>query len=66
MGIEDTYNGATAAMAFFNSYIKTVADEIGMERAVDLFAKMCKDSGAMQGQMMKEQAGTEEIDAIAA
>jgi hypothetical protein len=66
MGMEDTLNGATAAMTFFNSYIKTVADEIGMERAVDLHTKMCKTTGAMQGQMMKEQAGIEEIDAKAA
>jgi hypothetical protein len=66
MGMEDTLNGTTAAMTFFNAYIKTVADEIGMQRAVDLFARMCKTSGAMQGQMMKEQAGTEEIDARAA
>jgi L-2-amino-thiazoline-4-carboxylic acid hydrolase len=66
MGIEDTYNGATAAMTFFNAYIKTVADEIGMDRAVNLFTKMCETTGAMQGKMMKEQAGTEEIDAKAA
>ncbi len=66
MGMEDTYNGATAAMTFFNSYLKTVADEIGMKRAVELFAKMCTTTGSMQGQMMKEQAGTDEIDAKAA
>lgn len=63
MGHEDTYNGATAAMTFFNAYIKTVADEIGMDQAVNLFNKMCVTIGAMQGKMMKEQAGTEEIDA---
>jgi hypothetical protein len=63
MGMEDTYNGATAAMTFFNAYIKTVADEIGLDRAVNLFSNMCETMGAIQGKMMKKQAGTEEIDA---
>ena len=63
MGIEDTYSGATAAMTYFNGYIKKVAEEIGMDRAVNLFTQMCETMGAMQGKMMKEQAGTEEIDA---
>jgi hypothetical protein len=63
MGIEDTYHGATAAMTFFNAYINTVAEEIGMEQAVNLLTKMCETTGAMQGKMMKEKAGAEEIDA---
>jgi hypothetical protein len=66
MGIEDNYNGATAAMTFFDAYMKTVADDIGMDRAVSLLTKMCETLGEMQGQMMKTQTGPEEIDAIAA
>jgi hypothetical protein len=62
MGTEDTLNGATAAMTLFNAYMGTVAEEIGMDRAGSLFTKMCENMGAMQGKMMKEQTGTEEID----
>ena len=66
MGIEDTYNGAVSAMTFFNAYIQTVAEEIGMDKAVGLYTKMCENMGAMQGEMLKEKAGQEEIDAKAA
>ena len=62
MGTEDTLNGATAAMTLFNAYMGTVAEEIGMERAGSLYTKMCENMGAIQGKMLKEQAGTEEID----
>jgi hypothetical protein len=63
---EDTYNGATAAMTFMNAYIKTVAEEIGMDRAVSLLTKMCESMGAMQGKILKEQAGAGELDVKAA
>lgn len=66
MTIEDTYSGATSAMTFMNAYIKTVAEEIGMDRAVSLLTKMCESMGAMQGKMLKEKAGAEELDAVAA
>ena len=66
MAIEDTYNGATAAMTFMNAYIKTVAEEMGMDRAVNLLTKMCESMGTMQGKMLKEQAGAEELDVKAA
>ena len=66
MAIEDTYNGAASAMTFMNAYIKTVAEEIGMDRAVGLLNKMCESMGAMQGKILKEKAGDEELDVAAA
>ena len=66
MAIEDTYNGAASAMTFMNAYIKTVAEEIGMDRAVSLLTRMCESMGAIQGKILKEKAGAEELDAIAA
>ena len=62
MSMEDTLNGATMAMTFLYGYLNTFAGEDGMERAMSLQTKMCENMGVMQGQMMKEQAGTEEID----
>jgi len=66
LATEDTYNGAMAAMTFMNAYIKTVAEEIGMDRAVSLLTKMCESMGAMQGKILKEQAGAGELDVKAA
>jgi hypothetical protein len=63
MAIEDVFNGARSAFTFYFAYLNTVAQEIGMERALALHTKMCEAMGAMQGKMMKEQAGIEEFDA---
>jgi len=66
MGMEDVFNGAKSAMTFYDAYLKTVAEEIGMDKALSLHTKMFETMGAMQGTMLKEQAGTEEIDTKAA
>lgn len=66
MGMEDVFNGAKSAMTFYDAYLKTVAEEIGMDQAVSLHTKMFETMGEMQGKMIKEQAGTEEIDTKAA
>ena len=63
MAIEDTFNGAKMAFTFYGAYVNTVAQEIGMERALALGAKMCEAMGVTQGKMMKEQAGIKEFDA---
>ena len=66
MATEDTFSGALQAMTFMNAYIKTVAEEIGMDKAVSLLTKMCESMGAMQGKILKEKAGAEELDIKAA
>jgi hypothetical protein len=63
MAVEDTFNGARNAFSFVFAYINTVGQEIGMERAIALDTKMCETMGAVQGKMLKEQAGVEEVDA---
>jgi len=63
MASEEVLNGARAALTFFFAYVNTVAQEIGMERAVGLLTKMAEGMGAMQGQMLKQQAGVEQADA---
>ena len=62
MGMEDVFNGAKSAMTFYDAYLKTVAEEIGMDQAVSLHTKMFETMGEMQGKIVKEQAGAEEID----
>jgi len=66
MATEDVFNAAKTAFTWFEAYFNTVAQEIGMERALSLFTKMCENMGAMQGRMMKDQAGIKEFDAKAA
>jgi len=67
MASTDTFNGAKNAFTFFYAYLNAVGQEIGMDRAIALDAKMCEMMGAAQGKTMKDQAGLDEIDiAIAA
>ena len=66
MAIEDTFNGAKMAYTSFFAYLNTVAQEIGMERALALITKTDEATGAKAGKMIKDQAGVEELDAKAA
>jgi hypothetical protein len=66
MAIEDTFNGARNGLTFLHAYINTVAQEIGMERALALDTKVNEALGATQGKMIKEHVGIEEFDAKAA
>ena len=66
MAIEDVFNGARMGLMLYDALLNTVAQEIGMERALALQTKMCENMGAMQAKMMKEQAGIKEFDAKAA
>lgn len=60
---EEVFNAARNGFTFLEAYINTVAQEIGMERALGLLTKMCEGVGTMQGQLLKKQAGVEEADA---
>jgi hypothetical protein len=66
MGRQDVFNCAKSAISFYNAYLKTVCEEIGIARALSLHMKINKTMGIMQGKMIKKQSGTEEIDANAA
>jgi hypothetical protein len=63
MAKKDAFTGAKTAFTMFDAYVNTVAQEIGMERAVSLLTKTAENMGTMQGQMMKQQAGKKEFDA---
>jgi hypothetical protein len=66
MAIQDAFNGAKNAFAFYGAYLNTVAQELGMERALALHTRMLEGMGPTQGKAIKEQAGGGEIDAKAA
>lgn len=63
MANKDTFSGAKAAFTMFDAYVNTVAQDIGMERAIGLLTKTWEKIEAMQGKRMKEQSGINEVDA---
>jgi hypothetical protein len=63
MAMEDKFDGAKTAFGFYFAYLNAVAQEMGMEKATALNAKVDETLGTMQGRMMKEQAGIKEFDA---
>lgn len=66
MATQDAFDGAKNAFAFYSAYLNTVAQEVGMERALALHTKMLETMGPLQGKAIKQQAGAGEIDAKAA
>lgn len=58
----DTFNGAKNAFTFYYAYRNAVGQDIGMERAIALDAKMCEMMGTAEGKAIKAQAGIGEID----
>lgn len=66
MATKDAFIGAKTGFMFFVTFFNAVVQEIGMERTLGIMTKMSENMGAMQGKMMKQQAGAKEIDAKAA
>ncbi len=46
--MEDIFNGAKSAFTFYDAFFNTVAQELGMERALELHTRMCETMGAAQ------------------
>jgi hypothetical protein len=63
MATKDALNGAKTGFMFLDAYVNTVAQVIGMEKAIALMSKMCENMGAMQGKMIKQQSGIKEFNA---
>ena len=66
MTVEDTFNGAKAALIFDHAWRNTVAQVQGMEQALAMETKICEAMGTAQGKMIKEQTDTDEFDTITA
>jgi hypothetical protein len=62
MGIEEKLEGARNGFAFYLSYLNTVGQEIGVEKAMALSAQTDTMMGEAQGRLMREQAGGEDVD----
>jgi hypothetical protein len=62
MAREDAFDAAKAAFGMYGGFLKDVAQEIGMEKALALYAKQGQPFGAMMAGMTKEQLGDKEFD----
>ena len=60
---EDAFNTAKNAFSMYGAFFNTVAQEIGVEQALNLHTKTCEMMGVHMGQMTKEQMGLKELDA---
>ena len=63
MSVEEKFDGVKNTFSLFMAFFNEVAQEIGMEKAVALDAKVGRATNADIGKMMREQAGAQEIDA---
>jgi hypothetical protein len=66
MATEDIFNGALAGLTVQQAFFNTVAARLGNDETLVLLKKTCTALGEMQGQMVKQQAGPQKLDAGAA
>jgi len=59
---EDAFNAAKAAFSFYGGYFKSVAEEIGLEKAISLHAKQAEFFDVLLVEMLRERLGDKEID----
>lgn len=62
MAREDAFNATKAAWGMYGGFLKDVAQEIGMEKALALCAKQGGALGTMMAGMTKQQLGDKEFD----
>jgi hypothetical protein len=62
----EMFKGATQGFASLFRYFTAVAEKVGMEQAIDLYAGMQAAYGATNGKAIKEQSGRREFDAMSA
>jgi len=62
MAREDAFNAAKATSTLLGGFFKDVANEIGLEKALSLYAKHGEVLGAMMARAVKERLGDKEFD----
>jgi hypothetical protein len=62
MSREAVFAATKGAFSLFGSYLKDVAQEIGMERALALYANQGQTFGSMLTGMIQEKLGDKELD----
>jgi len=62
MAREEAFNAAKAVSSILGGFFKDVANEIGLEKALSLYAKQGEVFGAMMAGTAKERLGDKEFD----
>jgi len=60
---EDILEAARTALTLYGAYLNATAQEIGIDKALAIHTKVFETLGSHQGQVMREQSGTQEHDA---
>ena len=62
MSNEEVFEAAKKLFSLYGSFFKTVAQEVGMEKALDLHTRAHEEQGIASGKMLKEKIGEGAID----
>jgi len=62
MAREEVFNAAKSAFSMYGGLFNGIAQEIGMEKALELHAKQGESFGAMIGEMLRQQLGNKGPD----
>jgi len=60
---EDLYRTAAQVFALYGGFFKHVAEELGVEKALELQARSGKEAGERIGRWMRERKGVDRLDA---
>jgi hypothetical protein len=60
---EKTFNNVKHRLKVHDIFAQTVAEEIGMDRTVELFTQTAEKMGTIQGGLLRQQAGAKKFDA---
>ncbi|MFX1256244.1 MAG: L-2-amino-thiazoline-4-carboxylic acid hydrolase [Promethearchaeota archaeon] len=63
MTFRDIFGGAKNSFIFYNAYIASDAQEIGIRKTMSLITMMSENIGEKQGKMMKKKAIISDFDA---
>lgn len=62
MAAEDVFRGAASAFSQMHAYRNRVAQDFGIDKALDMDAEVCAGLGGIRGKQMREAAGGDPLD----
>jgi len=62
MAADDTFQGAASAFTLMHAYRNRVAQDFGMDKALDMDSEVCSGLGAIRAGEIREEAGGEVFD----
>ena len=59
---EEVFQAATKIYSLYGTFFKTVAQEVGLEKALALHTQAHKEQGVVSGKLLKEKMGQGQLD----